>query len=82
MIDITVLQGIWFVLIAVLMAGYFILDGFDLGIGVLYPFIGKDEEEKALLRRSGFTYRGNIRIEPEAERGHDPARQAFEKILK
>ena len=36
----------------------------------------------ALLRRSGFTYRGNIRIEPEAERGHDPARQAFEKLLK
>lgn len=60
MIDITVLQGIWFVLIAVLMAGYFILDGFDLGIGVLYPFIGKDEEEKALLRRSvGPVWDGN-----------------------
>ena len=41
-----------------------------------------NEPMKALLRRSGFTYRGNIRIEPEAERGHDPARQAFEKILK
>ena len=40
-----------------------------------------NEPMKALLRRSGFTYRGNIRIEPEAERGHDPARQAFEKLL-
>ena len=41
-----------------------------------------NEPMKTLLRRSGFVYRGNIRIEPEAERGHDPARQAFEKILK
>ena len=41
-----------------------------------------NEPMKLLLRRSGFAYRGNIRIEPEAERGHDPARQAFEKILK
>ena len=41
-----------------------------------------NEPMKALLRRSGFVYRGNIRIEPEAERGHDPARQAFEKVLK
>jgi len=41
-----------------------------------------NEPMKALLRRSGFVYRGNIRIEPEAGRGHDPARQAFEKLLK
>ena len=41
-----------------------------------------NEPMKALLRRSGFVYRGNIRIEPEAQRGHDPARQAFEKLLK
>ena len=41
-----------------------------------------NEPRKALLRRSGFVYRGKIRIEPEAERGHDPARQAFEKLLK
>ncbi len=41
-----------------------------------------NEPMKALLRRSGFVYRGNVRIEGEAERGHDPARQAFEKLLK
>ncbi len=41
-----------------------------------------NEPMKSLLRRSGFTYRGNIRIEPEAERGHDAARQAFEKLLR
>lgn len=58
--DITILQGLWFFLIAVLIAVYFILDGFDLGVGVLYPILGKNEEEKAILRRSiGPVWDGN-----------------------
>ena len=36
--EITFFQGLWFLLIFVLIAGYFVLDGFDLGAGVLYPF--------------------------------------------
>jgi cytochrome d ubiquinol oxidase subunit II len=56
----TVLQTLWFILIAVLLTGYFILDGFDLGIGVLYPFLAKDEEDKALLRAAiGPVWDGN-----------------------
>jgi cytochrome d ubiquinol oxidase subunit II len=43
---------LWFLLIAVLLVGYFILDGFDLGSGILYPFIAKKETEKALVRRA------------------------------
>ncbi len=39
-----------------------------------------NEPMKALLRQSGFTYRGNITIQ--AEPGHDAKRQAFEKLLK
>jgi len=46
------LQLLWFLLIAVLLIGYFILDGFDLGSGILYPFIAKDAKEKGLIRRS------------------------------
>ncbi len=58
--DITILQGLWFILIGVLIAGYFILDGFDLGAGVLYPFIAKDDREKALVRRAvGPVWDGN-----------------------
>ena len=34
----------------------------------------------SLLRENGYRYRGNILVE--SERGHDPHRQAFEKILK
>lgn len=40
------LGTLWFVIICVLIIGYFALDGFDLGAGVLYPFIAKDETDK------------------------------------
>ncbi len=43
------LQIIWFLLIPVLLLGYSILDGFDLGIGVLTPFLAKDTREKRVL---------------------------------
>ncbi len=43
------LQIIWYILIGVLFLGYSVLDGFDLGIGVLFPFIAKKEEEKRIL---------------------------------
>ncbi|MEG1746739.1 MAG: cytochrome d ubiquinol oxidase subunit II [Raoultibacter sp.] len=51
---------LWFILIFVLIAGYFVLDGFDLGAGALYPFIAKNEKEKAIVRRSvGPVWDGN-----------------------
>ena len=56
----TALTVLWFFLIFVLIAGYFILDGFDLGVGVLYPFVAKDEEEQAIARRAiGPVWDGN-----------------------
>ena len=42
-------QILWFILIAVLFLGYSLLDGFDLGIGALLPFISKNKEEKDIL---------------------------------
>ncbi|MEG2261085.1 MAG: cytochrome d ubiquinol oxidase subunit II, partial [Raoultibacter sp.] len=36
---------LWFILIFVLIAGYFVLDGFDLGAGALYPFVAKNDKE-------------------------------------
>ena len=49
-----------FFLIFVLIAGYFVLDGFDLGIGVLYRALAKTEGERALVRRSiGPVWDGN-----------------------
>jgi cytochrome bd ubiquinol oxidase subunit II len=43
------LQDIWFYLWGLLWAVYFITDGFDLGIGALLPFLGKDEESKKIM---------------------------------
>ncbi len=56
----TILTVLWFFLIFVLIAGYFVLDGFDLGVGVLYPFVAKNEEEQAVARRAiGPVWDGN-----------------------
>jgi cytochrome bd ubiquinol oxidase subunit II len=54
------LQVIWFVLLGVLFAGYAMLDGFDLGVGTLYPFLGKSEADKSVMRKSiGPVWDGN-----------------------
>ena len=54
------LQVIWFVLIGVLFAGYAMLDGFDLGVGALYPFLATSEEDKRAMRHSvGPVWDGN-----------------------
>ena len=44
------LQTLWYVLIAVLWVGYFVLEGFDFGVGTLLRVIGRNERREA--RRS------------------------------
>src|SRR5512136_2675374 len=54
------LHDIWFLLIAVLWMGYFLLEGFDFGVGMLAPFIGRnDDERRAALRTIGPVWDGN-----------------------
>ncbi|HEX6087184.1 MAG TPA: cytochrome d ubiquinol oxidase subunit II [Thermoanaerobaculia bacterium] len=54
------LQLTWFLLIGVLLAGYAILDGFDLGVGMLHLFIAKDDRERRVLLNSiGPVWDGN-----------------------
>ena len=56
----TALGVLWFFLIFLLIAGYFVFDGLDLGAGVLYPFVAKTEDEKELVRHSiGPVWDGN-----------------------
>ncbi len=43
------LSDLWFLLIAVLWTGYFILDGFDFGVGILLPILGRDEPTRRVL---------------------------------
>lgn len=54
------LPVIWFILIAVLFAGYFLLEGFDFGVGMLLPFLGRDERRRAaILKTIGPVWDGN-----------------------
>ncbi len=43
------LNTLWFILIAVLFIGYFVLEGFDLGVGILLPFLGKDDTQRRMI---------------------------------
>jgi cytochrome d ubiquinol oxidase subunit II len=43
------LNTLWFALIAVLFTGFFILEGFDYGVGILLPFLGKTDDERRML---------------------------------
>ncbi|HET7744358.1 MAG TPA: cytochrome d ubiquinol oxidase subunit II [Gaiellaceae bacterium] len=43
------LQDVWFVLIAVLWSGYFLLEGFDFGVGMMLPFLPRDERERSAM---------------------------------
>ena len=54
------LTTVWFALIAVLWIGYFVLEGFDFGVGILLPILGRDEpERRAMLRTIGPVWDGN-----------------------
>jgi cytochrome d ubiquinol oxidase subunit II len=54
------LQTLWFILIAVLWIGFFFLEGFDFGVGMLLPFVGKkDEERRAIINTIGSVWDGN-----------------------
>ena len=54
------LQILWFILIAVLWIGFYFLEGFDFGVGMLLPFMAKkDEEKRALFNAIGATWDGN-----------------------
>jgi cytochrome bd ubiquinol oxidase subunit II len=54
------LNIVWFILIAVLYIGFFVLEGFDFGVGVLLPFLGKnDTERRAVINTIGPHWDGN-----------------------
>ena len=54
------LNELWFILVGVLFAGFFILEGFDYGVGILLPFAGKnDTERRVILNTIGPFWDGN-----------------------
>jgi cytochrome d ubiquinol oxidase subunit II len=54
------LATFWFILIAILWAGYFVLEGFDFGVGILLPFLGRDDaQRRTLINTIGPVWDGN-----------------------
>ncbi|HWL93852.1 MAG TPA: cytochrome d ubiquinol oxidase subunit II [Phycisphaerae bacterium] len=58
-VDYTWLQMTWFILIGILLAGYAVLDGFDLGVGILHPLAKTDQERRIFLNAIGPIWDGN-----------------------
>lgn len=59
-LDASPLQIVWFLLIAVLWIGFFFLEGFDFGVSMLYPILGKDpKERRVMINTIGPTWDGN-----------------------
>src|SRR5262249_48825269 len=56
----TMIEIVWFWLVAIMVAGYVVLDGFDLGAGIVHLFIARDEAERGrILRSIGPVWDGN-----------------------
>ncbi|MFA6028476.1 MAG: cytochrome d ubiquinol oxidase subunit II [Elusimicrobiota bacterium] len=53
------LNTVWFALVVVLLAGYALLDGFDLGVGTLHLLARGDEERRTLMNAIGPVWDGN-----------------------
>jgi cytochrome d ubiquinol oxidase subunit II len=53
------LNTVWFILVGVLLTGYAMLDGFDLGVGALHLFVKKDEDRRIFLNAIGPVWDGN-----------------------
>ncbi|MBK9615974.1 MAG: cytochrome d ubiquinol oxidase subunit II [Uliginosibacterium sp.] len=60
MIDYEILKLIWWLLVGVLLLGFAIMDGHDMGVGTLLPFVGKtDDERRVVLNSVGPHWEGN-----------------------
>ncbi len=60
MFDYEALRVIWWLLLGVLLIGFAVMDGFDLGVGALFRFIGKtDDERRAFLETIEPVWEGN-----------------------
>ena len=60
MLDFATLKVIWWLLLGILLIGFAIMDGFDLGAGILLPFIARtDTERRVVINTIGPVWEGN-----------------------
>src|SRR6266571_4974452 len=54
------MESLWFVLVALMLAVYVLLDGFDLGAGAIHPFVARTDAERRMIYRAiGPVWDGN-----------------------
>ncbi len=54
------LNTLWFIFIAILYSGFFVLEGFDFGVGILLPFLGKNDlQRRTIINTIGPHWDGN-----------------------
>jgi len=54
------METLWFIIVAIMIAAYVVLDGFDLGVGIIYLIVGKTgDERRRVLRSIGPVWDGN-----------------------
>ena len=59
-LDYTTLRVIWWLLLGILLIGFAVMDGFDLGVGSLLPFVARsDEERRLVINTIGPVWEGN-----------------------
>ena len=60
LLDYATLKIIWWLLLGALLIGFALTDGFDMGIGALLPFVGRnDDERRVIINSIGPTWEGN-----------------------
>ena len=60
LLDFATLKVIWWLLLGVLLIGFAVMDGFDLGVGMLLPFLARDDtERRVLINTVGPVWEGN-----------------------
>jgi cytochrome d ubiquinol oxidase subunit II len=60
LLEFATLKVIWWLLLGVLLIGFAVMDGFDLGVGMLLPFLGRDDSERrVIINTVGPVWEGN-----------------------
>jgi cytochrome d oxidase, subunit II (cydB) len=60
LLDYETLKFVWWLLIGVLLVGFAVMDGMDMGVGALLPFLGKtDAERRVIINTVGPHWDGN-----------------------
>ena len=75
MLDYETLRLIWWLLLGVLLIGFAVMDGFDLGTAILLPWVGRTDTERRIAINEFYTgYRASKRTSPVVRSINSPER--------